>query len=455
MLPYDNHNNPFHDEHLDKVFLWKKKAKQLGWSKSEAKVQAENLRLKNLQEIQLAKKRRIEREEEISRKLQERERLERERDSASYVGWEQREEQFMLKQHQQASAMRINQGRERPVDRVARNFLLTKQLKQGPEIGADGKAVALLGDDVGIENQSPLELFAKLSHNELLQLKEDLLKYKRLESSTNDFSTFWDALLVVCEDELNPPLPNAAVPSAVRDSIREACSTKTLKELKVERADAMMRANSSAPNSDDFLFYSELDHRLAIEEARAYIREFHEGMVQTAKDNGRAVHNVQNREIRQGDSILEDIVEESELGEEQTESAFFDLVDIPVESNSSQEGLVKPRYWNRVRSGYDWNKYNRAHYDRDNPPPKAIFGYKFNILYPGLKQTPSYIFERDHDDPNNYCIIRFRASPPYADIAFRIEKKEWERGSKSGFKNTFENGVLQLHFNFTRRRYRR
>lgn len=32
----------------------------------------------------------------------------------------------------------------------------------------------------------------------------------------------------------------------------------------------------------------------------------------------------------------------------------------------------KPRYFNRVKTGYDWNKYNQTHYDHDNPPPKTV-----------------------------------------------------------------------------------
>ena len=34
--------------------------------------------------------------------------------------------------------------------------------------------------------------------------------------------------------------------------------------------------------------------------------------------------------------------------------------------------------------GYDWNLYNKTHYDIDNPPPKVVQGYKFNIFYPDL-----------------------------------------------------------------------
>src|SRR5690242_10983360 len=44
----------------------------------------------------------------------------------------------------------------------------------------------------------------------------------------------------------------------------------------------------------------------------------------------------------------------------------------------------KPRFFNRVRTGFDWNKYNQTHYDKENPPPKIVQGYKFNIFYPDL-----------------------------------------------------------------------
>lgn len=43
----------------------------------------------------------------------------------------------------------------------------------------------------------------------------------------------------------------------------------------------------------------------------------------------------------------------------------------------------KPRFFNRVHTGFEWNKYNQTHYDFDNPPPKIVQGYKFNIFYPG------------------------------------------------------------------------
>jgi len=116
----------------------------------------------------------------------------------------------------------------------------------------------------------------------------------------------------------------------------------------------------------------------------------------------------------------------------------------------------KPQYFNRVKVGYEWNKYNQTHYDQDNPPPKVIQGYKFNVFYPDLidkSKTPEYSLEPC--DNTEYCIIRFHAGPPYEDIAFKIVNKEWEFSDKHGFKCMYDRGILHLYFNFQKYRYRR
>ena len=60
-------------------------------------------------------------------------------------------------------------------------------------------------------------------------------------------------------------------------------------------------------------------------------------------------------------------------------------------------------------------------------------------------------------DSNNgdTCIIRFRAGPPYGEIAFRIVNDDWDYSHKNGFKCTFEGGILRLYFNFKRLVYRK
>lgn len=125
----------------------------------------------------------------------------------------------------------------------------------------------------------------------------------------------------------------------------------------------------------------------------------------------------------------------------------------------------KPRFYNRVHTGYEWNKYNRTHYDHDNPPPKTVEGYKFNIFYPDLVDpsvTPTYKLSAvgggggaSGPGASDVCVLTFSAGPPYEDIAFKIVNREWEHSHRRGFRCSFERGILHLWFNFRRLRYRR
>ncbi|XP_078377222.1 splicing factor Cactin-like isoform X2 [Oculina patagonica] len=118
----------------------------------------------------------------------------------------------------------------------------------------------------------------------------------------------------------------------------------------------------------------------------------------------------------------------------------------------------KPRFFNRVHTGYEWNKYNQTHYDSDNPPPKIVQGYKFNIFYPDLinkSEAPEYFLEQSPGDSKDFALLRFHAGPPYEDIAFKIVNREWEYSHRHGFRCQFQNNIFQLWFHFKRYRYRR
>ena len=142
-------------------------------------------------------------------------------------------------------------------------------------------------------------------------------------------------------------------------------------------------------------------------------------------------------------------------GVSENEEIFTAEEDVSANSRSRWTGKHrprKPRYFNRVQMGYEWNKYNQTHYDHDNPPPKVVQGYKFNIFYPDLidkLRAPTYRIERENGrkrgqsfapaGEEDTCLIRFVAGPPYEDIAFRIVDKEWDYSAKRerGFRSSF------------------
>ena len=56
------------------------------------------------------------------------------------------------------------------------------------------------------------------------------------------------------------------------------------------------------------------------------------------------------------------------------DEVYFNEVPLPsYESGVTQKHKLKrPQYFNRVKMGFDWNQYNKTHYDVDNPPPKVV-----------------------------------------------------------------------------------
>lgn len=145
------------------------------------------------------------------------------------------------------------------------------------------------------------------------------------------------------------------------------------------------------------------------------------------------------------------------MNDDEAEFSVESRVDSQVYLWSDKYRPRKPRYFNRVHTGFEWNKYNQTHYDMDNPPPKIVQGYKFNIFYPDLinkNSTPQYFLTPCSDNPD-FATLRFHAGPPYEDIAFKIVNREWEFSYKRGFRCQFHNNIFQLWFHFKRYRYRR
>ena len=184
-----------------------------------------------------------------------------------------------------------------------------------------------------------------------------------------------------------------------------------------------------------------------------------DGSSRSGEDFSQATQALYDREVSRGVQENEEIF-----------TSEASLSAIPKPQWASKYRPRKPRYFNRVQMGYEWNKYNQTHYDHDNPPPKVVQGYKFNVFYPDLidkTKAPTYRIERENGrkrgqsfapaGEEDTCLIRFVSGPPYEDLAFRIVDKEWDFSAKRerGFRSSFDKGILQLHFSFKKVYYRK
>lgn len=299
---------------------------------------------------------------------------------------------------------------------------------------------------------------------------------------------------MVCKDEITKHVgasrDQSGVHAVVESDIEEMFAGKSSRALEKTRTDIERKIESSHKQVDTDYWESLLKH-LQVYHAKAILKEVHQLMLGRQLERLEAkraeLERIKAERARlRAEGLLE---EEDEKEEEEEEDVAHANVDESAEAaammaaernkglDQNEETLGateevdltgqvywwhdryrprRPRYYNRVKTGYDWNKFNQTHYDHDNPPPKTVQGYKFNIFYPDLidrTKAPTYVLEAA--DSPEFAIIRFNAGPPYEDIAFKIVNREWEHSRKHGFKCMFERGILHLYFNFKRMRYRR
>lgn len=477
---YTNENNPFRDDNLSATFQWKKKVEADKLSNSKGRMSQEKVKTNTIEEIEKVRARRKEREEAMV----ERERLRAEesriREMQHYDVWMKKEEEFHLEQQRQRSAIRLTQGREKPIDVLAKNLLMfglsdDERSLQNSGVKYQEKYNAL--DELRsleAEITEPHVFIKDLTLKELNELLDDVNEYIALEKEVNQSSQnenvstneeYWNAMKVVCEEEIAfiKSGGNGGTHDLVAKDISKMFDGQTTSALSKLKVEILSKIEERSAGVDTDYWYSVLK-QLGVHQARATLSEIHSIMLLRQLDKIEDRKNGMKNRKPKNDN--EENSKEVSLanGNELPEGAQDNTLNVEDEVDLGQKTYKwndkyrprKPRYFNRVKTGYDWNKYNQTHYDHDNPPPKTVQGYKFDIFYPDLidkSKTPQYFLERA--DSNDFCIIRFSAGPPYEDIAFKIINREWNRSRKRGFKSVFERGVLTLHFNFNTHWYRR
>ena len=198
-------------------------------------------------------------------------------------------------------------------------------------------------------------------------------------------------------------------------------------------------------------YWKEVASCLRVEQAKAVVREFHEYFLS---------QQIEGRSIR---AIFEEKqLEEEKKKKEEEKDQNTEMTDEVVQGENDYRDEValqpcgdplkthKPKYNVREKTGFEWNSYNKKHYDEHNPPPLMTQGYRFRIYLPDCTDSegPRYKTYVDPTSPKDHRIIHFVFPRPYKDIAFRIVNRPVKRGRYSNFKNVFEEGCLTLDFQF-------
>jgi len=506
---YTPDENPFNDPNLHETFQWKKREEQHKQTKST--VPHNNSRKEDqdriFQEIESVRKRRQDRElqqDEMEKLKADEARM---RELANYEEWAKKEEEFHLQQQRQRSAIRLLEHREKPIDVLAKNLLLfalddeDKRNRSKVKYQERFDALNELENSLEAELVEPHVFLKHLKLDELQELAKEVETFRDLEkeallscddtknSATSEMIiAYWNDLLLVCRDEINiikAEGDGKTVHSEVFDDIVKLFEGKSVDALNVMKQEILRKLDAAPTDSMvsdafDNTYWENVLVQLQVYQAKEQLSEIHNVMLarqleklerkkeelsnKLQQNKNAAEEDDENMAVSKGMSELDanedSTVKKTKLPEGNLEEqlGLADEVGLCPQAYAWQDKYRprKPRYFNRVKTGYDWNKYNQTHYDHDNPPPKIVQGYKFNVFYPDLidkTQTAQYFIEPA--DSDEFCVIRFHAGPPYEDIAFKIINREWNLSRKRGFRCTFERGVLSLYFNFNSHWYRR
>lgn len=184
-LHYTNTDNPFGDGNILSTFVWSKKLGKeglLGVGREELEIRNRHKQEETKRELEKVKKRRQERELERQQREEEMTMLQRGKEAAQLEQWARQEDQFHLEQARLRSRIRIQDGRAKPID------LLAKYISAEEEVDA-------------VEMHEPYTYLRGLHMKDLEDLIEDIKVYKELERGKN--LDYWNDITVIVEDELH------------------------------------------------------------------------------------------------------------------------------------------------------------------------------------------------------------------------------------------------------------
>ncbi|KAG6010054.1 hypothetical protein E4U21_000497 [Claviceps maximensis] len=406
------------------------------------------------------------------------------------------EDKFVLKQSKRKANIRVREGRAKPIDRLAFNL---RYIDPERDLFDDDDG------DLNIPVYSPMDIVNYLQLPQLKELESDIASYHILETEKQN-RQYWEALRTLCADlqsKIEADMREGRVVNSVVGDIDKILSPKTYDQL--ETLEKQIKTKLRSDEDIDTDYWEQLLRHLLVWKSKAILTRIYEEILgkrqellkareeareatasadQFLSEVAAAEHKfeagsasaepVQNNTSEDASNVTNALYNrEAARGISENEEVFAAEEEVPAAPKpkwADKYRARKPRYFNRVQMGYEWNKYNQTHYDHDNPPPKVVHGYKFNIFYPDLidkTKAPTFKIIREHGrrrgesfaaaGEEDTCLIRFIAGPPYQDIAFRIVDREWDYSSKRerGFRSSFEKGILQLHFQFKKIFYRK
>uniref|UniRef100_A0A1I8F5L2 Splicing factor Cactin n=1 Tax=Macrostomum lignano TaxID=282301 RepID=A0A1I8F5L2_9PLAT len=357
---YTDRDNPFGDEKLTQTFVWHKKLQREGGTMADVERKAAENRAEARKVLSASVAVRT----SWNRGPAEgREQEQRDRESENFRQWWQQEDAFHLKQARARSAIRIAEGRAKPIDLLGR-YAEALQRISGIKIKRDDGRTTMMTNLMKtkslafLDAHSPDALLTGLSVDDLEDLKVDIGVYQKLERQSGltegacrDSETFWSCVALLVQHALDSKTAPAAssATAAVADRIDAVIRGKSASQLAALEDSVSARICAAGPGTD-LAYWEEMLDKVKVAKGKATLQELHKVLLRRRMQR-----------LQAGDAAAPE-------PEEKTEEIAVKTPGLAAWSDRLKP--KKPRYFNRVNTGYNWGAYNRTHFDSDNPPPK-------------------------------------------------------------------------------------
>ncbi|XP_015763359.1 PREDICTED: cactin-like [Acropora digitifera] len=450
-LGYTNTDNPFGDAHLLENFVWQKKREKDGEQHLKEEETRRLLKIRQQEakrELEKVKRRRIEREHEKQMREDERELLQREKEANSFKEWADQEDKVtgskpidLLAQYVSVEDDDLEVQMHEPY-----KILVGLTIDDLEDLLVDIKVYMELEEG---KNATFWKDITTVCNDELQELKKEDPRYSDLMDRRESIngSVKKDIVgilgsktysqLVTMQKQINSKISSGdAVDIGYWETLLQQLTTfmararlkefhqamlrKKLDDLKKQKSEMADQSTSEIPLVD-----SEQESESESQPGDVNTKEKEKGLVVNPSEDLEQLQMLRQEVLSGGTADVDKsvvvagmVASEASKGMGPDEESFN--VTVPVTQKvylwADKYRPRKPRFFNRVHTGYEWNKYNQTHYDSDNPPPKIVQGYKFNIFYPDLvnkSEAPEYFLEDSPGDSKDFALLRFHAGPPY------------------------------------------
>ncbi|KAI8444543.1 cactus-binding C-terminus of cactin protein-domain-containing protein [Phakopsora pachyrhizi] len=273
-------------------------------------------------------------------------------ESPQMADWIAKEDDFQLKQAQKQAEIQVREKRAKPIDLLALN--LTWENREDED---DGVGLECVCNDA----LSQLQNERTLHHDALTAVAAKLIELEsnievKLAGDKPIDPEYWDSLLV----QLNVWKAKAKLKGMHKAVLDEAHSSVSIKRLPQGN---LQRNETHEAKNEDTTGIKIINKRQMVLNTR---------FVSKVKPN----MNPQDQEILDQDALAEKLyAQEAEKRLAEAEEVF------ELEAKTGRQSY---NWEDKHRPHKPCYFYNQTHYNTDNPPPKVVQGYKFNIFYPNL-----------------------------------------------------------------------